>query len=151
MFVYTGKGGTPADLGKCVVVTGKVGEHFDSTQIGYAKYTESTNPTEDCGDKPEPIKDAVPLDEETREANEHMLFQPSATYTVTNNYSLNQYGSVDLVEGNEPCTRRRPLLPRVRRPRLTRPAMPSASLPWMTALRWTTSTTRMARTPLSRT
>ena len=102
VFVYTGKGGTPADLGKCVVVTGKVGEHFDSTQIGYAKYTESTNPTEDCGDKPEPIKDAIPLDEETREANEHMLFQPSATYTVTNNYSLNQYGSVDLVEGNEP-------------------------------------------------
>ena len=102
VFVYTGKNGTPADLGKCVVVTGKVGEHADSTQIGYAKYTESTNPAEDCGEKPEPITDAVPLDEETREANEHMMFQPSATYTVTNNYELNQYGSVDLVAGNEP-------------------------------------------------
>ncbi|WP_408925667.1 ExeM/NucH family extracellular endonuclease [Corynebacterium sp. YSMAA1_1_F7] len=102
VFVYTGKNGTPADLGKCVVVTGKVGEHADSTQIGYAKYTESTNPAEDCGEKPEPITDAVPLDEETREANEHMMFQPSETYTVTNNYELNQYGSVDLVAGNEP-------------------------------------------------
>ena len=102
VFVYTGKNGTPADLGKCVVVTGKVGEHAESTQIGYAKYTESTNPAEDCGEKPEPISDSIPLDEETREANEHMLFKPSATYTVTNNYNLNQYGTVDLVEGDKP-------------------------------------------------
>ena len=102
VFVYTGKGGAPADLGKCVVVTGQVGEHYESTQIGSAKYTESTNPSEDCGEKPEPIKDPVPLDEETREANEHMLFKPSATYTVTNNYNLNQYGTVDLVEGDKP-------------------------------------------------
>lgn len=102
VFVYTGKGGTPADLGKCVVVTGTVGEHYGSTQLGSAKYTESGNPSADCGERPEPITEAVPLDEETREANEHMMFQPSATYTVTNNYELNQYGSVDLVEGNEP-------------------------------------------------
>lgn len=102
VFVYTGKGGTSADLGKCVVVTGKAEEHNESTQIGFAEYTESENPSEDCGEKPEPITDAVPLDEEAREANEHMMFQPSETYTVTNNYELNQYGSVDLVAGNEP-------------------------------------------------
>lgn len=102
VFVYTGKGGTPAELGKCVVVTGTAEEFNDSTQLSNPKVTVSGDEQKDCGAGVEPNKGAVPTDPAEREANEHMLFKPETTYTVTNNYDLNTFGSVDLVEGDKP-------------------------------------------------
>lgn len=102
VFVYTGAGNAPADLGQCVVVTGKAVEYNESTQLSNPTFKSSANPQEDCGDGVEPNKGLIPTDPETKEANEHMLFAPESTYTVTNNYELNTYGSVDLVAGDEP-------------------------------------------------
>lgn len=102
VFVYTGAGKAPADLGKCVIVTGNATEFKGSTQLAHPTFQESENPQEDCGAAVEPNTGDIPTDPEQREANEHMLFQPEATYTVTNNYELNTYGSVDLVAGETP-------------------------------------------------
>ena len=102
IFVYTGAGKTPAELGQCVIVTGKATEFNDSTQLSNPTFQSSSNPQQDCGDGVEPHKDLIPTDPEAKEANEHMLFEPDSTYMVTNNYDLNTYGSVDLVAGNEP-------------------------------------------------
>lgn len=101
IFIYS-RDQHPSALDKCVVVTGKVGEFKTSTQLAASTIKESDNPAVDCGEKPRPITDAIPTDTAQREANEHMLFQPSGDYTVTNNYELSSYGSVDLVAGDKP-------------------------------------------------
>lgn len=101
IFIYS-RDQHPSALDKCVVVTGKVGEFKTSTQLAASTIKESDNPAVDCGEKPRPITDAIPTDPAQREANEHMLFQPSGDYTVTNNYELSSYGSVDLVAGDKP-------------------------------------------------
>lgn len=101
LFVYSGSK-TPSELDKCVVVTGSVSEYKTSTQISAASVKESTKPEVDCGEKPKPIGDDVPTDPVQREANEHMLFKPNREYTVTNNYDVSSFGSVDLVAGDEP-------------------------------------------------
>ena len=101
IFVYTGDR-KPGDIDKCVVVTGTVTEFKTSTQINGASVKESQNPATDCGDKPRAIVDDIPTDPAQREANEHMLFQPRTEYTVTNNYDVSSFGSVDLVAGDKP-------------------------------------------------
>lgn len=101
IFVYTGDE-KPSDIDKCVVVTGKVTEFKTSTQINGASVKDSQDPAADCGDKPHAIADDIPTDPAQREANEHMLFQPRTEYTVTNNYDVSSFGSVDLVAGDKP-------------------------------------------------
>ena len=101
LFVYTGNS-EPSEIDKCVVVTGTVAEFKTSTQINAASTKESQNPAADCGEKPTPITDDIPTDPAQREANEHMLFQPRGEYTVTNNYDVSSFGSVDLVAGDKP-------------------------------------------------
>lgn len=102
VFVYTGTDDAP-DLGECVIVTGTAGEFKGSTQLSQVKVEKSSNPGQDCGEQLEPITASIPTDPAVREANEGMLFQPLSTYTVTNNYELNSFGSVDLIEGEEPA------------------------------------------------
>lgn len=102
IFVYTGHGSTPPQTGICVKVSGTVGEYKNSTQLADVQVEESNDSQSDCGDQPKPIDESIPADPVAREANEGMLFQPSGGYTVTNNYDLNSFGSVDLVEGDEP-------------------------------------------------
>lgn len=101
VFVYTGNT-APSELDKCVIVTGSVSEFNTSTQITAASTKQSTDPAADCGEKPKPIGDNVPTDPAQREANEHMLFKPTGGYTVTNNYEVSSFGSVDLVAGDKP-------------------------------------------------
>lgn len=101
LFVYTGSG-SPTEIGTCVIVTGTAGEYNGSTQLSKPTVATSAAPEQDCGTKVTPITEPIPTDPAVREANEGMLFQPSATYTVTNNYEVNSFGSVDLVEGEEP-------------------------------------------------
>ena len=99
LFVYMGD--KPADqypdLEDSVAVTGKVSEFYGSTQITAAEVTQLDAPLE----KVTPLKvDQLPDGNEAREPFEHMLIQPGE-HTVTNNYSLNQYGEVGLAPGKE--------------------------------------------------
>ncbi len=103
VFVYSGRQ-QPAKVGVCVAVTGTVGEHYEATQISSQSTQVLSGAEADkaCGPKATPIPDSIPTDPEQREANEGMMFQPTATYTVTDNYPLTTYGSMSLVEGEEP-------------------------------------------------
>lgn len=99
IFVYMGD--KPADqypaLEDSVEVTGKVSEFFGSTQLTASTVTQLDTPLE----KVTPLKvDQLPVGNEAREPFEHMLIQPGE-HTVTNNYSLNQYGEVGLAPGKE--------------------------------------------------
>ena len=99
IFVYMGD--KPADqypaLEDSVEVTGKVSEFFGSTQLTASTVTQLDAPLE----KVTPLKvDQLPDGNEAREPFEHMLIQPGE-HTVTNNYSLNQYGEVGLAPGKE--------------------------------------------------
>lgn len=99
IFVYMGD--KPADqypaLEDSVEVTGKVSEFYGSTQITASAVTQLDTPLE----KVTPLKvDQLPDGTEAREPFEHMLIQPGE-HTVTNNYSLNQYGEVGLAPGKE--------------------------------------------------
>jgi len=99
IFVYMGN--KPADqypaLEDSVEVTGKVSEFYGSTQLTASAVTQLDTPLE----KVTPLKvDQLPDGTEAREPFEHMLIQP-AEHTVTNNYSLNQYGEVGLAPGKE--------------------------------------------------
>jgi predicted extracellular nuclease len=44
----------------------------------------------------------VPVTDADKEQYEGMLVQPQGTYTITNNYGLNQYGQVGLAVGEQP-------------------------------------------------
>ena len=99
IFVYMGD--KPADqypaLEDSVEVTGKVSEFYGSTQLTASTVTQLDTPLE----KVTPLKvDQLPNGTEAREPFEHMLIQPGE-HTVTNNYSLNQYGEVGLAPGKE--------------------------------------------------
>lgn len=99
VFVYMGD--KPADqypdLEDSVAVTGKVSEFYGSTQITAAEVKQLDTPLE----KVTPLKvDQLPDGSEAREPFEHMLIQPGE-HTVTNNYSLNQYGEIGLAPGKE--------------------------------------------------
>ena len=99
IFVYMGD--KPADqypaLEDSVEVTGKVSEFYGSTQLTASTVTQLDTPLE----KVTPLKvDQLPDGNEAREPFEHMLIQPGE-HTVTNNYSLNQYGEVGLAPGDE--------------------------------------------------
>ena len=99
IFVYMGD--KPADqypaLEDSVEVTGKVSEFYGSTQLTASTVSQLDTPLE----KVTPLKvDQLPDGSEVREPFEHMLIQPGE-HTVTNNYSLNQYGEVGLAPGKD--------------------------------------------------
>lgn len=84
-------------IGDSVEVTGQVSEYFGATQITASALKQLDTALEAVT----PLAvDELPRGDAAREPFEHMLIQPGA-YTVTNNYSLNQYGEVGLAPGKE--------------------------------------------------
>ncbi|MGA0506614.1 hypothetical protein ACO2WS_25430, partial [Escherichia coli] len=58
--------------------------------------------TKGCADV-KPVKlAALPRTDAQREAYESMLVEPQGTYTISNNYQLNQFGTVGLAFDTEP-------------------------------------------------
>ncbi|MDT0214940.1 ExeM/NucH family extracellular endonuclease [Rothia sp. ARF10] len=95
IFVF---GTTDATIGQCLDVTATVTE--------FSTLTELTKPTltaaSDCAPvTPTPLA-TLPATDAEKEQYEGMLVQPQGTYTITNNYQLNQYGQVGLAVGDEP-------------------------------------------------
>ena len=95
IFVF---GTTAATIGQCLDVTATVTE--------FSTLTELTKPTlapaSDCAPvAPTPLA-TLPATDAEKEQLEGMLVQPQGTYTITNNYQLNQYGQVGLAVGDEP-------------------------------------------------
>jgi 5'-nucleotidase len=97
IFVYSPDTVSTVAVGDYVEVTGVAGEFFNLTQLtvgagGTVKLTEAA-------EEPKASAIALPATEEAREAMEGMLFQPAESFTVADNYTLNQYGEVTLATG----------------------------------------------------
>ena len=106
LFVYAGKNGQIPALGTCVRVSGVVGEFpattakenpSSLTQLAATGFTQ----VDGCeAVAPTPVT-GVPVDGQA-EAYESMLLDPRGTWTITDNYAANQYGTLALTPGTEP-------------------------------------------------
>ena len=100
IFVYSPATVDDVAIGDYVEVTGKVGEHYGMTQLsvddgGLAQLAQPA----------EAVKAAAvvwPATDAEREKLEGMLLRPEGAFTVTDNYSLNQYGEIGLAAGEKP-------------------------------------------------
>lgn len=109
LFAYVGKADTAMPtIGQCVRVTGKVVE-YPATGAKTPAQTQSLTQlavrsveTIDGCDPVTPVPlTAVPTPEQM-EALESMRVAPQGTWTITDNYQANQYGTLSLTPGNEP-------------------------------------------------
>lgn len=104
IFVYAGPGNAniPADVvvGDSVRVTGPVAEFFDLTQVVPASGGVTELGTSLGTATPRAI--AYPTTHDAREVREGELLAPTGDFTVSNNYSVNQYAEIGLAAGTTP-------------------------------------------------
>ena len=106
LFVYADKKGEIPAPGTCVRVTGTVGEFPATSAKGNPQSltqlaATSVSVVEGC-QAPTPIPASnVPTPDEA-EALESMLLAPQGTWTITDNYQTNQYGTLTLTPGESP-------------------------------------------------
>ena len=106
LFVYAGKNGQVPAPGTCVRVTGTVGEFPATTATGNPQSLTQLSATgfaqvDGCeAVAPTPVT-GVPADGQA-EPYESMLLAPQGTWTITDNYQTNQYGTLALTPGPEP-------------------------------------------------
>ena len=107
LFVFMGKSSASMpSIGECVVVKGKVDEYAGvknataSTQSLTQLVPQSITAATDC----DPVKptelSGVPTQKQM-EALESMLVLPKDTWTITDNYKTNRYGTLSLTPGTE--------------------------------------------------
>lgn len=107
LFVFMGKSSaTMPSIGDCVVVKGKVAEYSGvknataATQSLTQLLPQSITAANDC----DPVKptelSGVPTQDQM-EALESMLVLPKDTWTITDNYKTNRYGTLSLTPGTE--------------------------------------------------
>lgn len=106
LFVYAGKKGEVPAPGTCVRVTGTVGEFPATSAKGNPQsltQLAATAVTEvEGGQTPTPIPATrVPTPDEA-DALKSMLLAPQGTWTITDNYQTNQYGTLALTPGESP-------------------------------------------------
>lgn len=101
IFVYSPATVAAVQAGDYVQVTGIVAEYYGMTQInvgasaGLAKLAEAAPEVK-------ATSFTLPANETFRESLEGMLLAPQGPLTVTDNYSLNQYGEIGLAGGTTP-------------------------------------------------
>ena len=100
VFVYSKAFAADVQVGDHVEVTGTVKEFNGLTELATSAggWTVLTTPAEAV----KPADVAWPLTETQRESLEGMLVAPQGDYTITNNYSTNQYGEIGLAAGTSP-------------------------------------------------
>lgn len=110
IFVYSPSGVEEVEVGDFVEVTGEAGTYNGSPQISLFPGSDQTPHhelalIEDAEPAAvEPLSIALPETEAEREALRGMLLDPQGGYTVTDHYTLNQYGEIGIVAGEEPLT-----------------------------------------------
>ena len=104
LFVYSSWAAANLQIGDCIRVEGTVSEYVPRgsgtslTQVSDAYATEIA----DCAPVVATELATFPAVDEEKEVYEGMLVQPLGTYTITNNYDLNQFGQIGLAVGDEP-------------------------------------------------
>ncbi|MEO5709080.1 MAG: ExeM/NucH family extracellular endonuclease [Nocardioidaceae bacterium] len=100
VFVFAGSGATYPQVGDYLQVTGKVTEFNGMTELTPAAGGVST--LTDPVAAPAPATVGFPATDASRESLEGMLVAPQGAYTVTDNYSLNQYAEIGLAHDTLP-------------------------------------------------
>ena len=101
VFVYSPSTVDSVEIGDHVEVTGAVSEFFGMTQLTVAAAADLKKLTE-AAPEVKATGFALPADEADRESLEGMLLTPQGPFTVTDNFSLNQYGEIGLAGGTTP-------------------------------------------------
>ena len=101
VFVYSAATAGSVRIGDYVEVTGAVSEFFGMTQVTVAAAADLKKLTE-AAPEVKATGFALPAEEAFRESLEGMLLTPQGPVTVSDNYSLNQYGEIGLAGGTTP-------------------------------------------------
>ncbi|CAM3259732.1 Endonuclease YhcR precursor [Arthrobacter ulcerisalmonis] len=101
IFVYSPTTAASVQAGDYVQVTGAVSEYFGLTQLTVGAASGLTKLTE-AAPEVKATTFTLPASETFRESLEGMLLTPQGPLTVTDNYSLNQYGEIGLAGGTTP-------------------------------------------------
>ncbi|TAM66831.1 MAG: ExeM/NucH family extracellular endonuclease [Microbacteriaceae bacterium] len=104
LFVYSSSSNTASTVhtGDYIQVTGAVSEFNGMTQLTVASAADVTQLSKTSLTAPTPATVVIPPTAEQRESLEGMLIAPQGAYTITDNYSLNQYGEIGLAVGDKP-------------------------------------------------
>lgn len=105
LFVYQTTGGVAGHVGDYVEVTGLVTEYGGLTELTYdpADSLSTFATLGDAHDPVTPLATDYPATDTGREAHESELLDVSGQhFTVTNNYSTNQYAEIGLATGDTP-------------------------------------------------
>ena len=97
IFVFSAATVGQVAAGDYVEVTGTVGEYNNLTQLTVA--AGAMTKLSEAAPEVKPAAVAWPATEEQREALEGMLLAPQGDFTVTDNFSLNQYAEIGLAAG----------------------------------------------------
>jgi predicted extracellular nuclease len=100
VFVFAGSGATYPQIGDYLQVTGKVSEFAGMTELTPASGGVTT--LADQVTAPAPATVGFPATDASRESLEGMLVAPQGDYTVTDNYTLNQYAEIGLAHDSKP-------------------------------------------------
>ncbi|PTT68400.1 lamin tail domain-containing protein, partial [Arthrobacter sp. HMWF013] len=98
VFVYSSATAGSVQIGDYVEVTGAVSEFYNMTQVTVAAAADLKKLT-DAAPEVKATNFTLPAAESFRESLEGMLLAPQGPVTVTDNYTLNQYGEIGLSGG----------------------------------------------------
>ena len=102
IFVYTNALVAPVKAGDYISVTGTATEFFGLTQVTVAALNDVTALDNTGIVAPVPATVGLPATDAARESLEGMLVSPAGAFTVTSNYTTNQYGEIGLAAGDTP-------------------------------------------------
>jgi 5'-nucleotidase len=97
IFVFSSSAAATVAVGDHVSVKGNVVEYYGMTQL--TPVSGGVTVLEEAAEEVKPAAVAYPDNDADRESLEGMLLAPQGDYTVTDNYSLNQYGEIGLATG----------------------------------------------------
>ncbi|TFD87858.1 ExeM/NucH family extracellular endonuclease [Cryobacterium serini] len=101
VFAYSNSAQADVQVGDHVQVVGTVVEFFGMTEVTFGTASDVIQLT-DPAVAVAPATVLLPTSEEQRETLEGMLLAPQGDYTVTNNYTTNQYAEIGLAAGTTP-------------------------------------------------
>ena len=100
VFVYSNAFATDVQVGDFMEVTGTVSEYQGLTELSPA--IDGWQRLEEAREEVKAATVAYPGSDAEREALEGMLVAPQGSYTITNNYSTNQYAEIGLAADSKP-------------------------------------------------
>ncbi|TFB75848.1 ExeM/NucH family extracellular endonuclease [Cryobacterium glaciale] len=102
VFAYSSTATADVQIGDHVQVVGTVVEFFGMTEVTFGTIADVTQLSTTDVVAPMPVTVSLPASVEQRETLEGMLLAPQGDFTVTNNYTTNQYAEIGLAAGTTP-------------------------------------------------